>query len=168
MEEKTNALFLEAKEIVSGDIALLNIAENATQLILDNDIENSIEMLPYGSRSISEDYFRHTPPTEPEIEMAITKIEDEIMPLVRKIQALNLQLVSFDKKLSEVITYTTENNKSISVKEVEGIFSRLAAIITGRPASMDNLPTDNDFTSYILILREVMHHIKFDHIKILS
>jgi len=44
---------------------------------------------------------------------------------------------------------------------MEQLFSRLAAIVSGRPASTDVLPTDNKFAATLLVLREVMHHLGF-------
>ena len=166
MIKKGISLFEEAKfKVLDTNIIVLYIGENSTLLIADSEGKD-IKILPYGSKSITDEYFKHTPPTESEIEMAITKVEDEIMPLVSDIRANNYQLVSFDERLQEIKNYTLSHNGLITVADVEDIFSRLAAIVTGRPASMDVLPTENDFLSYVLILREVMHHLKFKDIRL--
>jgi hypothetical protein len=51
--------------------------------------------------------------------------------------------------------------------DMEQIFERLATIISGRPASSDTLPTDNAFAATLLILRELMFHLKFTEIRII-
>lgn len=167
MSYKIDELYKQAKEKIENDIILLHIAEQNTYLVFDPSVSEGTITLPYGYISISDDYYKHTPPTESDIEAAINVIEDEIMPMVKKVQNSNLHLVSFDERLHEIKGYITPDNKALSTMDIESLFSRLAAIITGRPASMDNLPTDNNFAAYLLILREIMHHFKFKDIEVL-
>ncbi len=167
MKEKIKEIYAEAqRKTTKKDIAVLMITDDRTLLVLDTISDAGVKTLPYGTKSLTADYFRHTPPTEGEIEAAITIVEDEIMPHVADIRTRDLQLVSPDKGIAEIMGYATDSKESMSVADVEGVFSRLAAIITGRPASMDNLPADNDFVSQVLILREVMHHLRFGNILI--
>lgn len=167
MSYKIDELYDKAKGKVDNDIILLHITEQETFFLFDPNAREEIITLPYGYISISDDYYKHTPPTESDIEAAINVVEDEIMLMVKRVQNSNLHLVSFDKQLHEIKGYIATENNTLSSMDIESLFSRLAAIITGRPASMDNLPTDNNFSAYLLILREIMHHFKFKDIEVL-
>jgi hypothetical protein len=42
----------------------------------------------------------------------------------------------------------------------------LASLVLGRPASSAGIPTNPAFAATLLILREFMHHLQFDSIRI--
>lgn len=108
--------------------------------------------------------FSHTPPTDAEIEMAINDVEDKLMPLIVEFKSENEQLVSYDPIVREISTYANIENGELSIREMKDVFSRFAAIVSGRPASTDTLPLSADFAAGLLILREVMHHMGFKSI----
>ncbi len=162
-------------------IVMLHIAEDQTYLIYrrheekqfplctkpfdENNGEEIVDTIPFGYQNASLRFFKHNPPNESEIEMAINDVEDHLMPLVQKIRPLNAQLVTFDAIAREIGAYAKAQPTSITVGEVEEIFLRLALIIGGRPSSTDVLPPDNGFIAYELLLREAMHHLGFHTIK---
>lgn len=141
-------------------IALLKIEENQTFI----NVHESVTILSLGTKSLSENYFIHTPPTEYEIEMAINTVEDALMPIVTDIRKGNYQLATLDKNAKDIAYYAKIGGANLSIKDVESIFSRIAAIVTGRPFSTDILPNENNFIAYELILREVMNHLGFHSI----
>jgi len=51
---------------------------------------------------------------------------------------------------------------------MERVFSRLAAVVQGKPAAHEGIPDDNAFAATLLILREFMHHLGFSSIGLLS
>lgn len=173
------------EEIFAGDsIVLLHIAEEQTFLVYRQSEEGMLSLnikpsdknneeefgdtIPFGYRNVASRFFIHNPPSESEIEMAINNVEDSLMPLVHKIRSLNAQLATFDVIAKEIGTYAKAQPTSITVAEVEEIFSRLALIIGGRPSSTDLIPSDNRFIAYELLLREVMHHLGFHTIKLVA
>lgn len=162
-----NALYTDAKRKMAVNVALLHIDEGQTCIVVEPDTENGLKTLPFGYKSVANDYFKHTPASESEIENAINDIEDQIMLIGKEVEQLNLQLVSFDKRILEIKEHSQTSYPALLTSDIEQVFTRLAAIITGRPAAYDALPTDNDFSAYLLILREVMHHIKFKDITVL-
>ena len=176
LKEEAIALYVKSRIGVPDGIAitLLHMSDNSLTVVsaMDNDVsENSIFTLPIGIDNVSEKYFKHNPPTEAEIENAIMLVEDEVMPL-RKLLQPESRLISFDKDIlliAELAGSTLESDPiDLSVHDVESVFTRLAAIITGRPASFDVLPTTNHFAAILLILREFMHHIGFVKIEVLK
>jgi len=149
---------------MNKNIALLQITENKTFI---NRTEGVIA-LPLGSKSVSERYFKHTPPTEYDMEIAINTVEDALMPIVAAIKEGNYRLVTLDKIAKDIAHYAKTEGTNLNVKDVEEIFSRIAAIVTGRPASTDILPENNEFIAYELILREVMNHLGFHNIALIN
>jgi hypothetical protein len=51
---------------------------------------------------------------------------------------------------------------------VERVFNRLAAVAQGRPAAHEGLPEDPAFAARLLVLRELMHHMPFAAVTLLS
>ena len=165
--KKIEQLYQEAIIKLSNDAALLHVAEDKVYLVYSLNSEVECKQLPFGYQTIPEQFFKNDLPNDAEIEAAITLIEDELMPLAGDMRKLQLQLASFDEQIHELASYA-DADKSIGTGDVERIFSRLAAIVMGRPASMDVLPATGKFISYTLIVREIMHHLAFPSIIVLD
>ena len=124
-----------------------------------------------GTKKTARDFFNHFPPTPGEVENAINYVEDEVMPL-HKLLAPNSGIYSTDERIREIVQYSgfeeNQNELILSRVSMEGVFSRLAAIITGLPASQDVLPASTAFAATLLILREVMHHLGFTKISFIK
>ena len=122
-----------------------------------------------GSVKTARDFFNQFPPTPGEIESAIQVVEDEVMPL-NKLLMPGTALYSADPCIREIAQYAlfeeTRRDILLASDSMERVFNRLAAIITGLPASQDVLPASNEFAATLLILREVMHHLGFKNITI--
>lgn len=56
----------------------------------------------------------------------------------------------------------------LDLDAMERTFSRLTAVIQGKPAAQDGIPDGNAFVATLLILREFMHHLHFSCIGILA
>jgi hypothetical protein len=91
-------------------------------------------------------------------------VEEEVMPMKKSLPA-DSKLFTCDAEIYEIASYAegivTAQKMTFTRSKMEDVFSRLAAIITGRPASMDTLPSDLPFAATLLILREFMHHLGF-------
>jgi len=124
-----------------------------------------------GTEKTADDFFKHFPPTPAEIENAIQMVEDEVMPLHRQLMATS-DLYTLDESIQDIARLTVfsevQQGLTLARTDVEQVFNRLAAIISGRPASQDVLPTTNSFAATLLILREVMHHLGFMNITVLK
>ncbi len=157
----------------NSPISLLHISEESTIIVSgeSNEKPDHIVVLPIGSKKTPEDFFRHVPPTPDEIEYAINFLEDHIIPC-RSELSVNSALYSVSPTIQEIASQWEKDIATettiLPIKEMEGIFSRLSAIITGRPYSTDTLPETFEFAASLLILREIMHHLSFHNITILK
>lgn len=146
---------------IHADFTLIASGQEATP--------ENLWLLEIGSKKTSQEFFRHNPPTPGEVEEAIQTVEDEVMALSKLLPA-NSALYTTDTAIRHIALQkdNTENTSEIILSRpyMEQIFGRLAAIISGRPAGSDSLPTDNAFAATLLILREVMFHLKFTEIRI--
>lgn len=150
-------------------LMVLHVREKQTELIqIDQDGSEHNHILNIGSKATGEKHFRQEIPTEAEIECAITEVEDALMPLAKTIEKGYYQLVSSDPLVKEIAGYANQKEGELSIQEMEAVFSRYAAIISGRPPSTDVLPATKEFAAGLLILREVMHHLGFKNIRIES
>ena len=118
--------------------------------------------LPIAPATLARDVLRHTPPTPLEIEQAIERVEDAVMPARAHLpQAFALQVD--DAPLREMAggagaDPSTGGVARLSIQDVENLFSRLVALSEGRPATQDGLPSDGASAARLIILREVLHH----------
>jgi exopolyphosphatase/pppGpp-phosphohydrolase len=152
-------------------ITLLHIDNEFTCLVSGTDKHSpKVWMLDIGAQKTAKVFFKHNPPTPGEVENAIATIEDEVMP-IRKLVVPNSRLFTSDDVIREIArcAFPVEDKPEMILPRttMEQVFGRLGAIISGRPASLDILPTTNTFASTLLILREVMYHIGFEEITIL-
>ena len=146
---------------------LLHIHPDYTILAYGTGKPELYWLLEIGFETTANLFFKHNPPTPGEVENAIQTVEDEVMAL-RKLLPNESTLFTIDQPIRNIakqqISTTNTEGLVLSRSSMEQIFGRLAAIISGRPASSDTLPTDNNFAATLLILREVMHHLKFTEI----
>ena len=166
-------LIIQQKVIENVSVTLLHIDKEYSSIAYGtySAKPDKIWAFDIGTEKTSRDFFIHNPPTPGEVENAINVVEDEVMPLHKMLPA-NSVLYSIDADIREMVRYAdyeeNEYEMILTRTNMEQIFSRLAAIITGLPTSQDILPTSNSFASTLLILREVMHHLEFLDIKIIK
>jgi hypothetical protein len=173
IQEKATAYYRMARlGLPNGEpITLLHLSDEYTLAAFgcEADQPETIWQFSIGTGITSRKYFKHNPPTPAEIEEAIMIVEDEVMPL-KRLLAPNSLLITFDKEIQTIALQTqaipTDRGQMLSIGDMETVFNRLAAIITGRPASMDSLPSELSFAASLLILREFMHHLGFTAITI--
>ncbi|MTK53656.1 hypothetical protein [Paludibacter sp.] len=162
-----------AKCSISGPSAMLNIAPDYTLLaLMTNAAEpDVIWKFTVGAERIATEFFIHTPPTPGEVENAIMVVEDEVMQVSKLIPA-GTHLFSSDAAVKEIYAqlepYQQSSDRRLYRHDLEAIFGRLSAIISGRPASSDTLPQTATFAAALLILREVMFHLGFEEITIVE
>lgn len=121
-----------------------------------------------GSQKTADDYFRHAPPTPEELERAIAAVEDEVMR-VRMMITSRSALFTTDAAIREIATIAgvpEGPGMAFGLDVMERTFERMAAVVLGRPAIREDLPADAAFVATLLILREVMHHLRFPSITV--
>lgn len=109
-------------------------------------------------------HFRHSPPTGAEIEAAIDAIEDALMA-TRLGQSRRGLLTSASNGLRS-LPGLANAGAVLSLDEVESLFQRLAAAAAGPRSVLGPLPADRETAATLLILRETLHHLGFDHIQV--
>jgi len=117
-------------------------------------------------------HFKHHPPTEAEMENAIMLVEDELFRIRHAIMK-GSTLATTDASVRDIARMagvTGQPGLALTLTRdlVEQTFNRLAAIVQGRPASQDSIPTTAEFSATLLILREFMHHLDFASIDVRS
>jgi len=173
IQQEAHDFYRIVKEKLVEDVpvVVLHIADEYSFIAQGNDTVEPyrVWLFDIGVEKTAREFFKHNPPTSGEVEEAIQVVEDEVMPL-RKLLVPDLNLHTRDAGIREVAANTvftqSEYGVTLSRADMEQVFNRLAAIISGRPASQDILPTTNSFAATLLILREVMHHLGFRDITI--
>lgn len=106
--------------------------------------------LPLGDSVIDGFVFQHSPVTAYEAEVAIEHIENRIIP------ARDLILHCPDPRLNYLLT--GDDAGFLSTEETERAFNEIVNVISGSPVSSTSLPSDKQFTAFLLIIREITHH----------
>jgi hypothetical protein len=146
------------------------VGDRGTRVRVEGGPLPALEMeLGIGLLQLGRGQFRHQPPSELDLELAIAFVEDAVMPLA-KVLPPSTRLVSSDAIASRLLALAQPGQPGdasvLSLDQVEHVFSQLAAVSLGRPASSSGVPTDGPFVAYVLILREFMHHLGFGRIGI--
>lgn len=110
------------------------------------------------------------PPTPLQLERAIEHVDDFVMPLAAQTRLSFALVLNVGSRLWQPptragIDWTVDRR---SIEEVKLAFQHLAAIAEGRPATLEDPPTDAMAITSLLIVREAMHHLKFNAIQSLS
>lgn len=151
---------------------VVNILENKTVFRVMNGGQNKIlQTLDLGYQHIGRKFFRNFPPTVAEVDSAINTVEEAIVPLSRYFKDYAV-LYATDVytelvfRLSFNVRKDPEGYEVLPRVEVENLFTRLSHIINGLPASQDEIPEDVEFAAFLLILREILHHLDFTEVKV--
>jgi hypothetical protein len=165
--EQRRQRLAEGSVIAAGSSTnLLNIGAEHTVVVTSSEMLK----LAIGFRKTAADHFRHVPPSPTDMENASAAVEDEVMRL-RSIAADDSQLSTADSMIRQfaiLAGVTDAAEMSLSREAVEQTFGRPVAMIHRRPAAAEGLPSDSGFSAVLLILREVLHHLKFATIRIIN
>ena len=149
--------------------ARLHIGEEETTIELgkENGISEKV-VLAFGSLDLCRRYFQHVPPTPVELEAAIAAVEDELMPAIPQLVS-EAHLFTADAEsvaLGRSAGVSFDQNLELDLAAVERLFNRLANVAYGRPAAHEGIPERGTFAANLLILRELMHHVGYESIRV--
>ena len=113
--------------------------------------------LPVGYMAISRQFFHHNIPSPYEIEMAIATIEDNLQA-TPQLHHLAPAFYCTDDYL-KIISHIAGVEDTITQAQIEQVFNRVADIVSGSPKREGEFPDDKNFISYLLIIRELSHHL---------
>ena len=151
-------------------ITRIAIGDLQTRVSVEGGPSPAIDVqLGIGLAQLGRGPFRHQPPSELELENAIAFVEDAVMPLAKVLPPAT-KLVSSDAIAARLLTVAQgasgQGTGVLTLQQVEHVFGELAAVSLGRPSSSSGMPTDGSFVSYVLVLREFMHHLAFGEISV--
>lgn len=141
-----------------------------TETVFRTEPENK-SVLKLGYKQLSGSYFSNFPPTYDEVDRAINFTEETLTP-IQHLFADQLILESNDPYIKAIaeLAFNTISSPEGEIRvpriEIENVFDRFAAIVKGLPASQDVIPQDIEFAAYLLILREILHHLRFEEVRL--
>ncbi|MBS0858829.1 hypothetical protein [Providencia rettgeri] len=115
-------------------------------------------ILPIGIKNFNGFTFQHASITAYEAEMAIEHIENAIIPIKKQLPTGEILLFSHDNKLNLLIESRHINGNFITTSQIEDAFNELVDVINGSPIHSTQLPTNSEFSAFLLIIREITHH----------
>jgi len=132
----------------------LNIKDNeATLSYLSHKI-----ILPIGIKNFNGFKFQHSPITAYEAEMAIEHIENAIITAKKQLPDGEILLSNNNKMLGLLIENRHVDGEFITTPQIEDAFNELVNVINGSPIHSTQLPTNSEFSAFLLIIREITHH----------
>lgn len=114
--------------------------------------------LPIGTKNFNGFSIQHTPITAYDAEIAIEHIENAIIPVKRQFPDGEILLSSNNKMLGLLIENRHVNGEFITTPQIEDAFNELVNVINGSPIHSTQLPTNIEFSAFLLIIREITHH----------
>ena len=148
----------------------LRFQELVTQVQSAPEADLTVDLsLPVSADALARDLLRHAPPIPLEIERAIERVEDAVMPARARLPAA-LRLQTSDARLRAMVGAAGAARADapvwLDIDTVEQIFNRLVARAQGRPASQDPLPVDGPSAARLVIVRELLHHWRLDGLRL--
>lgn len=120
------------------------------------------EVFPFGAASLAEQHRWHMPPSEAAIEYAIVTIEDVLAKVRPNADAETLLAVHGQHaEVMADLLLQTEDQPVVTREAIERLFTRFANVVGGRPATVEGIPADTGFAAFLLIVREVVHHLNY-------
>lgn len=161
----------KSKNISAGRISVLSIHSDHTLIVSEDQTADIVVLsLDIGSDKTGLTYFHHQPPTPEEVEYAINTVEDELMLAFKKLPP-DTELFSKDlqiRQIADLAGLSGSDEIIFSRSSIEDFFTRFAALSMGRPVKTDSIPVNTSFSATLLILREIMHHLKFEKITLIK
>ena len=148
----------------------LRFQELVTQVQSAPEADLTVDLsLPVSADALARDLLRHAPPSPLEIERAIERVEDAVMPARARLPAA-LRLQTSDARLRALVGAAGAARADapvwLDIDAVEQLFNRLVARAQGRPASQDPLPVDGPSAARLVIVRELLHHWRLDGLRL--
>lgn len=139
-------------------MAQLILGAEDTRLLGALADQDDVAIAP-GIERLLREHFRPHVPQSMAMETAIAAIEDDLAKVPASVRGITV--ASGDPRLLAIATAAglDASAPSISRIAVEHVFGRLTAVAMSRPASVEGLPPDPEFSATMLVVRELMHHL---------
>lgn len=150
------------------NIRFINLnKENLSFDYLQDNTLNKVIELRVGYQYLSDKFFKNNIPTESETEYAINYIEDELMKNKDLINNKE-HLVFTHEKFINILRKNGFDKNIHSRNEIEALFSKYASVVMGEPLLRSNIGITREDYAIVLLLREIMHHLKFEEISLVN
>lgn len=128
--------------------------------------------LPLSLSSLLEASLQHFPPSERAMELAIASTEDALMPWIPALRLDSLEVLECADAvlapLPSVLGYPQQAIVDLDIDEVERAFNQLAQVAAGMPAKSLGVPERPDFVAALVVVRELMHHVGWEQLRLLE
>lgn len=162
-EARRQYIAIRAAVVDGTRLTVLHIGQLQTVLAMGTEREPAVVLaLAIGTSKTVADHFRQDPPAPAEMENAIMVVEDEVTRAREAVAGSALYTMdSAIREIALIAGVAQGREMALSLEAVEQTFDRLSGVVLGRPAASEGLPAGGAFAATLLILRELMHHLKF-------
>ncbi len=152
--------FEHAQHAARVPLVWLHLGADTLWLLRTGDAAGLDSMaLDLGTDSTARLFFRSDLPQPVELERAIDHVEDELM------RALSWSGGSATLATEHALVRgLAQTEAALSLESVETLFQRLASGALGDPSALKGMPSGREAAATLLILRELMHHLKFNQV----
>ena len=162
---------LRAYSATEKPIAVLHLGEDALAAAWAMQGQAvHVSSVSLGLQTLADRYLSAECVSPLKVEQAIAEIEDTVMPWHKQLND-TVQLFTEDTVVAELAHWAGMPSDARSwlftTEMVEALFNRWVARIQGRPFSQDPLPVAGKLAAALLVLREWLHHLRFEHITVL-
>jgi hypothetical protein len=146
----------------SGTVVRLALGSTAGMVYVDSDGAAREFSLPVASSTL----FRGDPPSEAEIESAIERVEEAVMPLAKLLpRGAVLRAGDASVRHTAAMAAGSDEVDAVSIAAVEALFEQLA-MGARRGFWAGEQRMDRQAAGAVLVLREFMHHLGFERIEL--
>lgn len=155
-----------------NSIVVIAFADNNSLIATgETSHPDQISPFPLGLATLSAHCFPNGRVTELTVEQAIAEIEDIVMPWQRRLPHPATLFVAGDAIIETAEAAGMPKGLdpwTLSIDTLEQLFNRWVARLQGRPAGHDDLPLTARFSTALLVLRECLHHLKFNAVTVVK
>ena len=159
-------------------LAILHIGEQQSEVVVQTDAGSGVaHSLALGSVALAQAYFKPYPPRPLNLENAIAAAEDELFKLRHLAEGWPRPLLqSSDESIRQIaVACGVGAGAVLTVDAVERAFNDLVALSSGGRSAFASAAgaaapwvADPRAGAVLLILREFLHHMKLDAIKVID
>lgn len=141
----------------------MHLRFSPTGTMLSSD-DGGVVTLGPSPPALADACFRQDPPRAVDLERAIDVVEDALMA-AKAPRSPGVSLTTSEPMLRQLPGLEVAGDM-LGRDAIEALFQQLASIALGMPAPDGTKLTDRDTAAALLILRECMHHLNFDTVRI--